>query len=41
MLILDKITSIFTLNHVKVCSALHLEQQHFHAIKNRHFSTQV
>ena len=25
-------------NHVKVCSALHLEQQLLHAIKNRHSS---
>ena len=29
----------FIYNHVKVCSALHLEQKLFHAIKNMHFTT--
>ena len=40
MVVLEKITSIFFIyNHVKVCSALHLDQQLFHAIKNMHFTT--
>ena len=40
MVVLERITSIFFIyNHVKVCSALHLEQQLFHAIKNMHFTT--
>ena len=42
MVALERITSIFFIyNHVKVCSALHLEQQLFHAIKNMHFTTYV
>ena len=42
MVVLEKITSIFLIyNHVKDCSALHLEQQLCHAIKNRHFSIYV
>ena len=31
----------FIYNHVKVCSALHLDQHLFHAIKTWHISTYV
>ena len=41
-IVLEKIPGIFfTCNHVEDCSALHLEQQRCHAIKNRHFNTHV
>ena len=38
MVVLEKITSIVDLYHMKDCSVLHLEQQLCHAIKKRHFS---
>ena len=38
IVVLEKITSIFDLYHVKDCSVLHLKQQLCHASKNRHFS---
>ena len=42
MVVLERVTSIFFIyNDVKVCSALHLEHQLFHAIKNIHFTTYV
>ena len=37
VVLIERITSIFFIyNHVKVCSALHLEQQLFHAIIKEH-----
>ena len=38
MVVLKKIAIAFICNGVKVGSELHIEQQLYHAIKNRHFS---